>query len=160
MISFNNFLWFCNLLGQSNRTWKMNELIYIQMLEYGEIAFLCRIWNVIVHKFDLVVASHIGQWRKSHGHNDRPTHSTFFPEHPVFHFVPPRSIFSRYPLKVGAITDLNGLGGIFGANFLTRAHMYEVYKPVPYYAVYKPNLTQWGLVTPYGDRDLGQHWLR
>ena len=22
------------------------------------------------------------------------------------------------------------------------------------------NLTHWGLVTPYGDRDLGQHWLR
>ena len=21
-------------------------------------------------------------------------------------------------------------------------------------------LTHWGLVTPYGDRDLGQHWLR
>ena len=23
-----------------------------------------------------------------------------------------------------------------------------------------PSLTPWGLVTPYGDRDLGQHWLR
>ena len=22
------------------------------------------------------------------------------------------------------------------------------------------SLTHWGLVTPYGDRDLGQHWLR
>ena len=24
----------------------------------------------------------------------------------------------------------------------------------------KNQLTHWGLVTPYGDRDLGQHWLR
>ena len=25
---------------------------------------------------------------------------------------------------------------------------------------YSTRLTHWGQVTPYGDRDLGQHWLR
>ena len=26
--------------------------------------------------------------------------------------------------------------------------------------IHMENLTHWGLVTPYGDSDLGQHWLR
>ena len=35
-----------------------------------------------------------------------------------------------------------------------------IVKKILHFILSYDNLTHWGLVTPYGDRDLGQHWLR
>ena len=48
-------------------TWVNFYIKMIENCENGEIAFLRGIWNAIVSKFDLVVSSHTGQWRKLRG---------------------------------------------------------------------------------------------
>ena len=36
----------------------------------------------------------------------------------------------------------------------------EVLNCIMINTIHQTILTHWGLVTPYGDRELGQHWLR